>query len=114
MRFTRQARPITKAHEEGVDLELRAPRMKILLRHERLGWWVDLAWLTERRQWKIAYAWKVWGREQGTELAEYLVERFSSWEPWHKGKSPIPEWLKDCAKAGMVVPADRLPKQKKA
>ena len=108
MRFTRQSRPITQHHEEGVDLELRAPRMKIAVRNERHQWWVDLSWLTDRRRWKIAYAWKVWGREAGVELAEFLIERFSTWEPWNKGVSPIPAWLKECAKAGIVVPMERL------
>lgn len=106
MRFSRQSRLITQHHEEGVDLELRAPRMKLTVRNERHQWWVEVSWLTERRQWKIAYAWKVWGRDAGVELAEFLSERFKGWEPgW---PSPIPEWLKQCTKARMVVPVERI------
>lgn len=108
MRFTRQVRPITQAHEDGVDLELRAPRMKIAVRLDGLQWWTEAWWLTDRRRWTLAYAWKVWSREAGHELAEFLVERFSTWEPWHKGESPIPVWLKQCAKTGMIVPTERI------
>lgn len=109
MNFTCQSRPIHLAHLEGVDLELRAPRMKISLRNERLGWWVELWWLTDRRQWKLAYAWKVWGRDQGLELAEYLAERFKGWQQGMP--SPIPGWLKQVAKSGMVVPVERIREQ---
>lgn len=109
MNFTRQSRPITQAHLEGVDLELRAPRMKIAVRNERLQWWVEVSWLTDRRQWKMAYAWKVWGRDAGVELAEFLAERFKGWQQGMP--SPVPEWLKQCAKARMVVPVERIREQ---
>jgi hypothetical protein len=55
MKVTRQARPFTQSHIEGVDLELHVSRMKISVRNER-KWWVEISWLTDRRQWKIAYA----------------------------------------------------------
>jgi hypothetical protein len=108
MHFSRQARSHTIAHLDGVDLELRAPRVKIVVRSEWQQWRVVISWLTDRRQWKVAYSWKVWSREQGAELAEYLAECFASWDPGRKGPSPIPEWLKQCAKAGMPVSMERL------
>lgn len=89
MKFTRQARPITHAQENGVDLELRAPRMKIAVRNERRQWWVEISWLGDRRRWAITYAWKVWGRDADVELAAFMAERFKGWEP--RWPSPIPE-----------------------
>lgn len=108
MHFSRQSRPITQAYDEGVDLELRAPRVRITLRLERMEWFVQLWWLTDRRRWAMAYEWRVWGREDGVALVEYLELRFGRWEPGRKGPSPIPGWLKECAMTNMPVSPERI------
>lgn len=43
---------------------------------------------------------------EGVKLAEFMAGRFMGWQQGMP--SPIPGWLKQVAKSGMVVPVERL------